>query len=477
MDTVLFVSDDPDVAAPATTEHGFHLNWEILMILDTTMSATPPQPLPSLPSGETIVTTIQRLNEEHNDLINNIVKNVDSPSANFQNVLKPIADIENSQSGERHVIAALRYASPHLSTQHAVEEAERLDVTYQAMMDERRDLFDLVQAVKTRGDDLDNEDSRLLVKFLLRFTKCGFGKLDAEELQEYLELTSKLEEVCTEFNRNIREYQGGLYFSRDELSGISTSYLAYFKPVENGKLYIPLRRRELLTVLRYASSSDTRKRMQSAWGEHLSENIPLFKQATLLRDRQARLLGYRSHAEAVLSDRMAPSIEWVEKLLDDLARHLAPVGQKELTDVRRKKKQHLSPILKPSAALQDVEVEPWDVLYYRRMLEDDQEIDHNRIKEYFPLIHTFNAMLQLFETYLQLQFEQVSTEESSCHTWNEGVSVWSVWDERSESKGAFIGYLYADLLDRPNKYKGNQAVRLQPVRVRAMSARGPCLRL
>lgn len=47
--------------------------------------------------------------------------------------------------------------------------------------------------------------------------------------------------------------------------------------------------------------------------------------------------------------------------------------------------------------------------------------------------------------------------------WHEDVRAWSVWDERPDSRGSFIGYFFADILSRPDNYKENQSVNLQPV--------------
>lgn len=43
------------------------------------------------------------------------------------------------------------------------------------------------------------------------------------------------------------------------------------------------------------------------------------------------------------------------------------------------------------------------------------------------------------------------------------MEAWSVWDDRTEHKGEFIGYLFADILYRNGKYKGNQNVNPQAV--------------
>ena len=113
---------------------------------------------------------------------------------------------------------------------------------------------------------------------------------------------------------------------------------------------------------------------------------------------------------------------------------------------------------------------PWDVFYYGRLVEQEEgPSSFDAIAEYFPLQHTVEAMLRLFSDCLQLRFESMPSEHLRGSTWSDDVQAWAVWDERPDHLGAFIGYLYADLLERPGKYRGNQCVNLQPVSDAPMS--------
>jgi metallopeptidase MepB len=104
---------------------------------------------------------------------------------------------------------------------------------------------------------------------------------------------------------------------------------------------------------------------------------------------------------------------------------------------------------------------PWDLPFYTRLVEEESNLDQDMIAEYFPLQNTVASMLDIFAHCLQLRFEKLPEKTHS--TWHEDVDIWSVWDERTEEEGEFIGYLYADLLFRPNKYRGSQDVNLQCV--------------
>ena len=48
-------------------------------------------------------------------------------------------------------------------------------------------------------------------------------------------------------------------------------------------------------------------------------NVPLFKEAVVLRDEAARLLGYPNHAALRIEDKMAKTPKTVDDFLGDLA--------------------------------------------------------------------------------------------------------------------------------------------------------------
>jgi metallopeptidase MepB len=246
----------------------------------------------------------------------------------------------------------------------------------------------------------------------------------------------------------------------EELDGIPKVQLDSYPIGPDGKREVPVDGGGASTFMRYANNADVRKRMQEAHGMKVPQNAALFKQIIRLRDSRARAIGYKSHAAYRLPDRMVESTEWVDSLLDMLTEKLLPHGKAEFEKLEKKKKAHLEAAnIHPG----EVKIESWDIAYYERLVEEEAAVDHKRIVEFFPLRRTVGAMLEVFASCLQLHFAPIPAEDLRGSTWSDDIEVWSVWDQRPEADGAFVGYLYADLLERPNKFKGNQCVNLQKV--------------
>lgn len=412
------------------------------------------QSLPIIPHKDDILTIARAQIAAHQNAINDITNSIQLPDATFSNVILPLTTLENHQSGQKATILALRYGAPDKETQDIVEQAAKLWTEYENAVYQRRDLFKLVQCVKERGGKVDSESERLLDRILLNYSQRGQGA-DEESLRAWSARNVEIDILRNEFNMNCRQTMPPeVFFTTEQLAGLSEDVINKYPVVEN-KRRILLTRQEHGAIQQYVHDANVRKAAMAAWGQRIPQNIAIFRKIILLRDQNARVLGYQSHAESRLPYRMAPSVERVDQILDSLSQTLLPERKRAFNRMLDKKRA----VLKTSD--ENVKLETYDVAYYGDLLKQSLDLDENEVMEYFTLEYTFPAILDIFASYLQLRFEKV--ENVAGHVWHDSVMVWSVWDEREEHKGAFIGYLYADMEERPNKYKGNQAVNLQPV--------------
>lgn len=424
------------------------------------MSSRVLQPMPQMLAADEVILTMQRIIADREAVRNLVARKVTPESATFANVIQPWLEEEDANQGAEAVIDMYRYAGPSQESRDAAEEATRLMSECTARLALRHDLFLLAKAVADK-DDCPNEECRKAVRDILReFTNVGHGKLSSDQIVILLETRKEINRLCQDFNRNLRENTEGSRFTPAELEGLPIEEI--IRLIEDGKdgAFISFGKREdRLLVLRHANSPATRKKLYLGNEQKLPENVALFNRVILLRDQNARLLAFKSHAEFKLQERIAPSTEWVDDMLNSMHEQLLSVGQGVMAQLKATKKTHL---VKHHRVGED-EILPWDFHYYMRLLEEDKKVDHELISEYFPLRSTVLRMLQLFESFLQLHFMPIVPEELAGRTWHEDVEAWSVWDERPGHAGEFVGYLFSDILFRDGKFKGNQNVNLQAV--------------
>jgi len=145
---------------------------------------------------------------------------------------------------------------------------------------------------------------------------------------------------------------------------------------------------------------------------------------------------------------MAGSVAEVEERLRELVGRLEPLARADTEKLRLLK-------LKDAAEDKSGEVEDasrlyiWDRSYYlNKQMKESFSVDTAELARYFEATHTFDRMLSVFERLFSMQFQP-----THANTWHGDVKVYVARNSASEGAG-FLGYLYADLFERPGKYRG-----------------------
>ncbi|KAF6838486.1 peptidase family M3 [Colletotrichum musicola] len=422
------------------------------------MSRKPPQPLHPLLSATSLVPTIQRLLAAESSLLDTLTSSIPPHEARYATVILPIQESQDATQAAAGTFSMLRYSGPpDKATRDAVAEAQKLWVDADAERLKRGDVYALVQAVWDRDEeDVSEEGRRVVEDMWLEFRHAGHGVLDREGVEGYLARRTRIEELKRMFQANLSRDHGGVWFAEDELSGVPEIESSRWGR-DAGRVFVKLDRAGYDAILGYADSSETRNKMHLANEDRLQGNVGLYKQILLLRDENARVLGYDSHAAFRIRRRTAPSTAWVGEFLNKLSEELLPHGWREIARLGKIKKQHLESRGEEGGE----EIMAWDYYYYTRLLEQESAVDQDLVSEWFPLRHTLQSMLDLFHSFLGLQFVPVPDQDLEGKIWSEGVEVWAVWEGRGERRGEFVGYLYADVLYREGKYRGNCNVNLQ----------------
>ena len=98
-----------------------------------------------------------------------------------------------------------------------------------------------------------------------------------------------------------------------------------------------------------------------------------------VRYELATLLGFKSHAEFRIDDRMAGDVTKVDAFLKDLKKKLTPIAKKEL--------EVLTSLKGEETGKKEVTLNSWDLSYYQRLLKEQKyQVDSQEVKEYFPWI-------------------------------------------------------------------------------------------
>ncbi|GAB7348341.1 hypothetical protein MBLNU459_g6313t3 [Dothideomycetes sp. NU459] len=433
----------------------------------------PPQYPPKFTATpETIKSDTKRLLERSKAVQDGIVKNVSKNDATFEHVLLPIAEDDNRMSIETHIIGFYQAVSTDAALRDASTEAEKEMDEFSIESSMREDIFQLVDAVLNKGEKLDPESQRLLEKDHKGYIRMGLGVPAGPKRDRFKEIKKRLSELSIMFQKNLNEEQGGMWLMPEELDGVPSDVVSNLKKGEgehSNKIWLTFKYPDLFPTLKYAKNSETRRRVLMSNENKCNQNVPLFREAIILRDEAARILGYPNHATFRIEDKMAKTPKTVDDFLGDLRSRLAPGGLEEIKKLKELKEKDFND--RGVSKDNDGNYYLWDSRYYDTlMLEQQFQLDQEAIAEYFPLETTIRGMLQIFEEIFGLIFVEVKGKDRDAISetgkgddivWHPDVQVFSVWDDEGEGSG-FVGYLYLDLHPRDGKYGHAANFNLQP---------------
>ncbi|KAF5868716.1 putative metallopeptidase protein [Botrytis fragariae] len=424
----------------------------------------PPQAPPLFTHTESqIVDEAKALMDNYRKMLDDIVANVKPEDATFANVLLPTANQDDLDSLQISVLTFYQAVSGDSKLRDASSKAEEIMDEAQIEMAMREDVFKLVDAVYKKKEDLDPESKRLLEKEYKGYIRNGLGLEKGEKRDRFKEISKRLAAIATKFQKNLNEEDEGIWFTLKELDGVPEDVISGLKKGEGeneGKLRLSFKYPDLFPTLKFAKDAETRRQVFIQNENKCKENVELFKEAIVLRDEAARLLGYPDHASFRIEDKMAKTPATVNEFLHDLKLQLTPGGAKEVEHLKALKKQDLD--ARGLSSTFDDNYYLWDNRFYDRMMvENEFSIDENKIAEYFPLQSTIEGMLKIFEELFGFVFVDISSEEELAKVSPTGkgsdvlphpdAKLFTVWDDEGEGSG-FVGYLYLDLHPRPGKY-------------------------
>jgi len=318
------------------------------------------------------------------------------------------------------------------------------------LLDEQ--LFARIKAVYEQKDQLTltPEQEMLLDKSYKSFVRNG-ANLNEEQKQRLREVDVQLSKLSVQFGKNVLEDTNAYTLEltdEAELEGLpdfvreaaAMSAKQMSKP--EGTWVFTLQYPSYVPFMTYAKRRDLREKLAKAYSKrgyqgNENDNREIVKEFARLRFERANLLGYNTHADFVLEQRMASTPKTVEDFLGDLLKHAKPAADKEMNELKAYA-QKLDGI---------EELQRWDYAYYSEKLKKEKfNIDDEMLKPYFELNRVIDGIFTVAKKLYGLHFEE-NTEIPLYHS---EVKTYEVKDEA----GQHVAVFYADFFPREGKRSG-----------------------
>ncbi|HVO19053.1 MAG TPA: M3 family metallopeptidase [Anaeromyxobacter sp.] len=358
----------------------------------------------------------------------------------FANTVEALEQALDGYADVAGRISILKEVHPEAEVRAAAGEAEERFNRYAVAVASRRDLYRAVKAWQARrpAEPLDPQQARLVELTLRDFRRNGL-ELSDEQLARLVALRSRLAELSTEFQRNLDENQDSVEVSEEELAGVPQDLAGRLKRTDRGTYVVTTKYPDYYPFMENATSGEARRRLYVAFrSREAAHNLPLLTEAIRLRDEEARLLGYATHADFVTEVLMARSAGNVHRFLSDLREKLVPLRDRNYAQLTALKGEETGD---PKARL-----EPWDVAHDLNLLKKrDYALDDEAIRQYFPAQTVTSGMFRVYERLLGVRIEEVQGAD----VWDPSVRLYLIRDATS---GETMGAFYADLYPRPGKF-------------------------
>ena len=316
-------------------------------------------------------------------------------------------------------------------------------------LDER--LFARIKTVYENTDmsTLTPEEQRLLQKSYEGFARNG-ANLCEEDKAKYRELTTELGQATLAFGQNTLKATNNYALNVTDstrLKGLPESALeaAAQTAKEKGQegwtftLHAP----SYSPVMMYCEDRDLRRELYMAYNTQCVQNNDynneeLVKKIVNLRLAIAQLLGYESHADYVLENRMAENAANVNNLLDQLLVAYLPAAKEEVKAVQE---------MAARTEGKDFELKSWDWSFYSEKLRVEKySLNDEMVRPYFKLENVTGGVFGLATRLYGITF----VENKDIPVYHPDVKAYDVLDK----DGSYLAVIYTDFFPRAGKRSG-----------------------
>jgi peptidyl-dipeptidase Dcp len=311
-------------------------------------------------------------------------------------------------------------------------------------------LFARVKAVyDTKASlQLDAEQKMLLDKKYKGFIRNGalLNEADKDKLRA---IDKELAQLKLTFGENVLAETNAfelLIVEEDELSGLprSAKEAARLLATEKGKdgWLFTLNFPSYYPVMKFAANRELRKKMAIAYGKRAfqggkHDNSKIVLAIAKARHKRANLLGYKTHADFVLEERMAENPKKVTKFLNDLLHKAKPFAQREFVQ--------LANFAQATDRIDSLQ--KWDGTYYTEKIKKQLfDLDDEQLKPYFQLENVIEGVFAIAKKLYNLNFKEIDT----ISTYHKDVKTYEVTD----TDGKYVALFYADFFPREGKRNG-----------------------
>ncbi len=411
----------------ATGENPFYTEWQ-------TPFGVPPF---SEIADEHYMPAFKKGMEEHLREIEGIAQNEEAPT--FANTIEAMERSGKLLNKVSYVFYNLVSANTNDAKQAIQKEISPLLSKHSDDIYLNADLFERVKTLYDNQKDLalTREQERLLEDYYKGFVRAGANLSEADK-EKMRAINEELSVLSVQFGENVLKEDNGFELvidNEEDLAGLPQNVRnagaeAAKAKGYDGKWLFTLHKPSLIPFIQYSERRDLREKLYKGYinrGDNNNEfdNKEIVNKVTNLRVRKAQLLGYDTHADFVLEERMAKNSENVYELLDKIWPAALAMAKKE--------RDMMQDMIDAEGG--DFKLASWDWWYYAEKIRKQKySLDEDEIRAYLKIDNVINGSFVLAAKLFGLTFE----ERDDIPKYHPEVKTYVVKDENGETIGVYL---------------------------------------
>lgn len=379
--------------------------------------------------------------------VNSIVKQKAAPT--FENTIVALQKSSERLDRVSGILFNLNECNTNSELQKIVMDLTPELTRYENRVSMNDKLFARVKAVYDQRDNLSltTEVRTLLEDTYKSFVRNGVN-LTGNDKKTFAKNSERLAQLSQQMNQNVLADNNEYFLqiqSAADLKGLPPDVVGAAKEeaVErklDGWVFT-LAYPSYGPFMTYCENRDLREQMWRAYNSrgnrgNNNDNNEVIREMTQLRYQQAKLLGYETYSQYVLSNRMCETPQQLGEFLTQLVDAARPYAIKDLKAVSKYAESH-------GAAMP---LQRWDFSYWSEKLKQEKyDFDAEQLRPYFQLEKVRQGIFDLYGRLYGLTFKEATNIE----VYHPDVKVYEVMDG-----SRFMGVLYLDMHPRASKRSG-----------------------
>ena len=374
-------------------------------------------------------------------------------------LVEPLTQIEERLTWSWGVVSHLMGVQNSSQLREAYETMQPQVVEFGNKLSQSKPLYETFKALREgeNWNTLDPAQQRIVEAAIQDAELSGVG-LEGEKRSRFNEIQLQLAELSTKFSNHVLDATKAFKLkltSKEEVEGLPENALSLAAQTarsegepeatpENGPWVITLDIPSFLPFMKHSRRQDLREKVYRALITRASsgewDNTPIVERILALRQEKAAMLGFDSYARLSLAKKMAPDVETVEKLLEELRSVSYDAAAQEF--------EELKAFAASKGAPEADDLKHWDIRFWaERQREEKFAFSAEELRPYFPLDQVLEGLFGLAKRLFSVT---ITPADGQAPVWHEDVRYFQITNEAGEA----IAHFYLDPYSRPGEKRG-----------------------